>query len=109
MLDSARILKPGSDPASGDSVDTVVVVQARITDALVTLLRVNAADTLVFDTLAVAGDTYYRNDANGLPADPFIVRATRGERSVQQTGLQLRSVEGCCPYSVVGFYNLRLL
>jgi hypothetical protein len=91
-----------------DSVDTVVVVEKRVTSALVTLLQVSGSDTVAFDTLEAAGDTYYRNDPSGLPANPFIVRAERDGRRSQQGGLTIQTVDGCCPYSVIGFYTLRL-
>lgn len=96
-------------PGGIDTVDTVVTEIRPTIDALVTLRRIDGSDTVAFDTLMPSGDTsYIRNDAAGLPNNPFIVTAMRNERRASAVNLSVRQVEGCCPYSVVGFYRLVL-
>lgn len=107
-LDTVRMAVERTNPARIDTIDTVVVAQVRVSDAVVTLLRVDGTDTTTFDTLAPSGDLYTRSESAGLPSTPFIVRAERNGRRTQQGGLTQRNVDGCCPYSVVGFYRLQL-
>lgn len=77
-----------------------------ITDAEVTLWRVNGIDTMAFDTLLLNDSSYVLNDTVGLPSNPFFVRAMRGQRCGKQTGLQLKIVEGCCRYPIVGRFTV---
>lgn len=80
-----------------------------VPDAQVTLWRVNGADTVVFDTLAMSSDSsYVLADAAGLPSNSFFARAMRGQRCGKQMGLQLRLVEGCCGYPIVGRFTVVL-
>lgn len=73
-----------------------------VTDAEVTLWRVSGADTVALDTLLLSDSSYVLNDASGVPNAPLLVRAMRGQRCGKQSGLQLRMVEGCCGYPIVG-------
>ncbi len=87
-------------------VDTQLVVTRPTVDALVTLR--NAADTTAFDTLDVAGDRFQRLDLAGLPSVPFMIRVERGARQTTQYDVAVKTVEGCCGYSVAGYYKLTL-
>lgn len=98
---------PAPPPLTVMVKDSVTATQF-VTDAEVTLWRVNGADTVVFDTLLLSDSSYVLNDAGGLPSNLFLVRAMRGQRCGKQAGLQLKMVEGCCGYPIVGRFTLVL-
>jgi hypothetical protein len=105
------VLVSYTNPTRVDTVDTTLVVTRAISDAEVTLLRINGADTVTFDTVrpqSVGSVEFTLLSVMNLPDTTFVVRATRGNRAAVRTGLRLQQVEGCCPYPVVGRYTLQL-
>jgi hypothetical protein len=105
------LLVSRTNPVRVDTVDTTLVVTRAISDAQVTLQRLNGADTVTFDTVRAqsAGSVEFTLlSVTNLPDTTFMVRATRGNRTAVRTGLKLQQVEGCCPYPIVGRFALQL-
>ncbi len=98
-----------TDPLTGsvDTLDTLVVATIPVVgDVEVTLA--DADDSTLFATLAPRDSAFYKDDTLNLTGRRFFARVRRGNRCVTQGNLTLQRIDGCCPYSIVGSYTLRL-
>lgn len=92
-----------------DSVDTILVVRRYITDATVTLRSVSGSDTTTFDTLEPGEKSYVRNNVDDLPGVPFVIMAERAGRLSSPQRAEIRHGSGCCPFTVVGRFDLAVM
>lgn len=92
-----------------DSVDTLVVVDPLThPDLSVTLSTGPDSAYVMFDALSYDGESFKRLDATGLPDSAFSVRARLGTSCAVRNDALLRQTEGCCPYPIVGRFELTL-
>lgn len=89
-------------------VDTTLIFRRFVEDASVRLLRAIPGDTTFFDSIPFTGVSYARNSTTGLSGNFFLLVATRGNRSDTVRDVSLREVGGCCPYSIVGRFQMDL-
>jgi hypothetical protein len=92
-----------------DSVDTVVVVDPTTHPDLSVVLSTGPDSSYVaFETMSSDGESFKRLDDAGLPDSSFSVRARLGVHCAVRNGLTVKRTEGCCPYTVVGRFELKL-
>ncbi|MEP7218567.1 MAG: hypothetical protein ABI876_06600 [Bacteroidota bacterium] len=120
VLDSMRIDTVFIDSLNRH-IDSSVLRPRNVTDATVMLQQIdsthkqiNGKDTVVHDTTTFmtvppSGDGYLLNSQDGLHGGGFLIRAERGTRYALQRADTIRGVEGCCPYTVIGAYNMTLV
>lgn len=108
-VDTQLIVLRGS-PAVLDTVDTALVVRRTIVDADVMFMTINGKDTIAGTVIPrdASASTYTVAAVHDVPSGSFLVQALRNGRSARTPALVVRTVDGCCGYSVVGTYRLDL-
>ncbi len=89
-------------------VDTTLIRRRFVADASVRLLRAAAGDTTFFDSIPYTGASHTRTSIAGMSGNFFLLVATRGNRSDTVRDVSLREVGGCCPYPIVGRFEMDL-